>query len=715
MIKRALLFLIIVISIGWLSYVTLDILSQKSNYEVETLFGTEDGSLFIINRPNEIDSPASLGFTNQKTSQIMSSVLDSEFKTAFFSQKRNQILIQKNDNWDEASIKSTLSPESNISFSGNEFTFKNFKGRFYKKKLYINDGQEYPQIIGDGDIVFDRKSSASKVDFGLNNNINKVTDLYFLPGNKTNYITHKNHLSQGNQIKDEVLFSHVVSKKMQDYHFYERDFYASMDTVFATSPLHDWMQNGFVELMVNNKKVLISDYLGGQDPILVLNDLNQTIDTNFFNQQLTNTFPSKGKSYFVKYVDDMVVISEHQEACDLIIADFKLGNTLAMSKNARDKVYANLPKAVSERFVSQKTQYSKAIYKDRILETILGRMQYTESPQEKETISFHCEFDIADFATYNNSKSVVVLSTEGQLISIQEGKEIWKKQLNEKAMGQIQIIDLLDNNQKYTLINTSTKIYLLDEFGKNASGFPIDIDSELTNEVKFYRWKGKSYFFAANAEKEIMHYDGKGRELNIFSTDINVTRKIDVWASNRMLFAGLANSTEFKMIKVDNYKKYREFKLPTNSISAKIPNELLQFGIDNSTLYKIDQQGARHNFSNFKRGSIKNVIDVNKNPVVIVQDGNEIILLNSKGIPFSSFKVPFNEIDYVSLSSANQTKSIIGIIDGLENNVYFYTTEGKQIIQKPIEGQTKVFLEQNENEYVITTVIDQFIVQYFEN
>ncbi|MGB0914743.1 MAG: hypothetical protein ACPGVI_01670, partial [Crocinitomicaceae bacterium] len=570
-------------------------------------------------------------------------------------------------------------------------------------------------VTSEKSLIFDKKASASRIKFDNKNDVSQVTDLYFLPGNKTNYITHNNDQTQGNQVKDEILFSHVVSKRIQSYHFYERDFYAGLDSTFSNSPMHDWLQNGFIEVEINNKIALITDYLGGQDPILVLNDINQTIDTNCFNQKLTQSFPSANNSYFIKYVDDMVVISESEAICDLIIADFKLGNTLAIKKGANQKIYANLPKAVSERYINNDIQYSKAVYKNRILETQLGATATEETAIEKETISHNCEFDIQDFATYDNASSVVILGKNGQIVSIKNGNKVWKHQLNEKSIGNIQIIDPLDNGSNYTLINTTTEIQLLDESGKNASGFPIKIDSELTNEVKFYRWKGKSYFFAANAEKEVMHFDSKGRELNIFPTDIMVTRKIDVWASNRMLFAGLANNTEFRMVKVENYKKHREFTLPTTSLSAKIPNELLQFGMDNKTLFKIDQQGTRHNFASFDRGILKDVIDINKNPVIIIQNGNEINLLNTEGIPFSSIKVPFNEIDFVTLNSTSPNNSIVGIIDGLENNVYFYTTDGKRIIQKPIEGQTKVSLEQNKDEYVITTVLDQFIIQYFEN
>ena len=65
--------------------------------------------------------------------------------------------------------------------------------------------------------------------------------------------------------------------------------------------------------------------------------------------------------------------------------------------------------------------------------------------------------------------------------------------------------------------------------------------------------------------------------------------------------------------------------------------------------------------------------------------------------------------------STASNKTLVGVIDGLENNVYFYTTDGKRMIQKPIEGQTKILVSPMGNENIITTVIDQFIVQYFLN
>ena len=54
------------------------------------------------------------------------------------------------------------------------------------------------------------------------------------------------------------------------------------------------------------------------------------------------------------------------------------------------------------------------------------------------------------------------------------------------------------------------------------------------------------------------------------------------------------------------------------------------------------------------------------------------------------------------------------MIDGLENNVYLYGTNGQLINKKPIEGQQKVVIKSIGNTLQISTIVDQFIVQYFE-
>lgn len=230
--------------------------------------------------------------------------------------------------------------------------------------------------------------------------------------------------------------------------------------------------------------------------------------------------------------------------------------------------------------------------------------------------------------------------------------------------------------------------------------------------MKFYRWKGKSYFIIATNDGKVNLFDGEGRELNVFKSQQAVTKRIDVWASQNKLFAGFSNDQFFEMFSLEKFRSHREFNLPTQMITAKIPNELIQFGIEDDFLIKIDQKGVKYKFSALKNGEVLNAKQNSKNPIVIVRVGNEIQLFNSEGLLFGTVKLPFNEIEYVDILTSSQGKTIVAILDGLENNVYLYSTNG-ELIKKSIEGQTKVELQSYMNKTRLTTVIDQFIVQYY--
>ena len=69
----------------------------------------------------------------------------------------------------------------------------------------------------------------------------------------------------------------------------------------------------------------------------------------------------------------------------------------------------------------------------------------------------------------------------------------------------------------------------------------------------------------------------------------------------------------------------------------------------------------------------------------------------------------------MSYSSSNNGKTIVSIIDGLENNVYLYETTGSLLIKRPFEGETKVDVESTGAGLKITTVVGDFVIQYLEN
>ena len=147
----------------------------------------------------------------------------------------------------------------------------------------------------------------------------------------------------------------------------------------------------------------------------------------------------------------------------------------------------------------------------------------------------------------------------------------------------------------------------------------------------------------------------------------------------------------------------------------KQTNELIQFSIDNGALIKYDQKGIATKFGNYPNGKILKKDGLARNPHLILQSNNELHFINSQGVSFGLVRVSFNEIEDVFIQNPNSGDNRVAIIDGIENNVYLYRTTGEKINNINFEGQTKVVISSKNDVKIITTIIDQFIVQYFIN
>ncbi|MEJ6616566.1 MAG: hypothetical protein QNL61_06585 [Crocinitomicaceae bacterium] len=715
MINRVILALIFIVSLGWIGFVGLDILSNKNDFSATAFFGEKDSELLIINRPSEIAINQFEGFNLNPFAPLTAQLTDKDVSAVYISKNNPHALIVRENKWTKSTIKSLLNSfDGTLNITSSDFTKGNVKGKYSKNNLYITQSDFYTSN-SIHKFKYDKKASASIIQFKADSQIESVTDIYFNAGEKTNFITHNESVEQGNQIKDEVIFGRIISDKIDDYHFIERDYSATIDPIIKDGAISKWMLNGFVTLTYNGKKALISDYILGQDPILILNDINQTLDQISFSNPLTSDFPSKGKKYHAKYLDDLVVFSEDETTCDRLIADFKLGSTIALNPNVQQSIYGNLPKSVSERSISDKMRFTKAIYRGKILQTLDGKREKTLVSKLSQPLSVNCGFDIKDFVLLDDGHRIISLGKKGEIACFNDGKLEWKKQLSSTVKSDLSLIDLHENGESYILLNTNSHIHLWDKLGKEISGFPIELENDATNDVHFYRWRGKSYFLIGTDNNRVMHFDAKGRELNSIKVEIPMTRKIDVWASIKTLYAGFSDGNSFYMYDVDHNKHYRNFSTTGKSVAVKIPNELIQFSIENNSLMKYDQKGTANKLGSYPNGKLLENEGLSKNPYLLIQSNNEIHFINIQGVSFGVIRLSFNEIEDAFIESLNSGNNIVAIIDGIENNVYLYRMTGEKINNTTFEGQTKVTISSKNDVKIITTIVDQFIVQYFIN
>jgi hypothetical protein len=168
------------------------------------------------------------------------------------------------------------------------------------------------------------------------------------------------------------------------------------------------------------------------------------------------------------------------------------------------------------------------------------------------------------------------------------------------------------------------------------------------------------------------------------------------------------------MYDAESRREHRSFKIPEKTYPIKKPNELFFIALDKGQLLRIDQKGTKtilaKNLDNWKLNEINESFDV------LLSTGEQAKVLNEHGQVKMNIATTAKQIEFLKLSNAISGRTVLTVIDGLQNDVYLYGLNGKLIIDKPFPGTQKAVIhEEKSNQYILTTIVDDFIVQYTIN
>lgn len=720
MFARYFFIVLALISCAWIGYVAMDLVNKKEAYQPSSLFGKEDERLLVIHRLQEFEWEDYHFETTQKNKTILGELFGNglEFKAVYISAKRNHFLIESPVNWTMNELTRILN-QANIPFEKESFKSLKANGytlKFVKNYLYCFD-QEYSTTTIENWIKHDKKSSASILTLSEKF---AITEIYRTSNNTIEFNTTNDEHIKGREINDFELFSTAVPSELESYHFYEKEYLACIDPIFKKNPMYTWLDKGFVEIEFKGEKVLITDFDAGQEPLNVLYDFKNEQTENdshdhFTGIKLTKDFPKNTSTGFHVYpMNGFVVISENQSICEDVVAANKLEKTLATDEKTSDALYSNLPKRVSERNVSKSQKYSKTIYKTRILETHLPLKSESadiDGEKEDETPSITMDTDgfVEDFIAFNGGGNIVSLTKDGRLKSFQNGKAVWSKLVSGRIVGKIQ--QIMDG--KTFVITCSNSIHVMDIQGNYKFGGIINIASKpAIQAAHFYRYKGKEFLVYPTRNGEIVTLNTDGKQHSVFNANLSdISAEVDSWISQNKLFYGVKNTSTFKMIDAERRKEYRSFSIPVESQSIPTSNELIQFAKENGKLISFNQKGVKTTYNTSISGSLLKIYDNLLTDYLCAIQANQVQILSNKGDQLINLKVDFTTIDGVSITTIN-SRSYISIIDGLENNVYLYELNGRKIPQTKLEGSKKCVLSSQGNHLILTSIIENYIVQY---
>ena len=115
---------------------------------------------------------------------------------------------------------------------------------------------------------------------------------------------------------------------------------------------------------------------------------------------------------------------------------------------------------------------------------------------------------------YTKNSEIFIQDDNNQVYLIDKSANIlWKKQLDGQIIGEVQQVDIYNNNKLQLLFNTKTHIHMLDRKGRDVEQYPIKLKSPATNGLKAFDYD-KNYKYRiliATEDGSIYNYDIFGK------------------------------------------------------------------------------------------------------------------------------------------------------------------------------------------------------------
>lgn len=112
-----------------------------------------------------------------------------------------------------------------------------------------------------------------------------------------------------------------------------------------------------------------------------------------------------------------------------------------------------------------------------------------------------------DVFVQDDANKIYLISSTGSIL--------WKKQLPEKIMGDVQQVDALKNGKLQLIFNTASSIYIIDRNGNDLAPFPLRLPAPATNTLRVMDYENSRDYrlLIACADKKVYNYTIKGAKV----------------------------------------------------------------------------------------------------------------------------------------------------------------------------------------------------------
>ena len=455
---------------------------------------------------------------------------------------------------------------------------------------------------------------------------------------------------------------------------------------------------------------------------------------------LVDNFDQEISTNYATLIDNSLIITESVSQIKKIINSERINDNLSSNskylsfKNQKSKKYSFL--WVNNNNSLGSIQKNSDLIKSKVYPFIslsgvinqniaLLDFDYSKAELSKESKGVFTEF----FLTFdneittdpiwlknhtNNQYDFIFQDSENYLhYYSNKGSLYWKKQIDEKIIGEIKQIDTYKNGRLQISFRTENRFYVLDRNGNEVKELSFKIDSgEINNPVSIFDYeKNRNYRFVFTAENSITMFDSKGKRVRGFKPDIFDSTIIN--SPNHIRIDGkdfIIVQLENSDIKILDRRGRDRIKIDEKIQFSKNPifSYLKTFATtDNQgNLIQIDMDGKfmKKNLNL----AIDNLIDIKNDNLVYISENNLSIKGINVELPFGRYSRPkiFNEFGNM----------LIGITNLNESNIYLYKDNGELLDGFPLKGNSIIDLRDSDKDekIEILTRLDKYSIVSYE-
>jgi hypothetical protein len=710
--QRLVLLLISLFAFGWVIFSSYDLLSNENAVDFNYYFNQKDQTIYFIQDPNAFDWENEGMVTTDLNESLFFSILrrSKEQLTLAFSEKVTKLLIEKKTNWTKKEVqdlfKNGLFPFEMGKLKS--FEYGKLHGRYNRNQLLIYEG-ELPSATPLS-IQISSKASYAWLKWSKDHQI-RLTETYRKKEGFYRYVKYENPNPSLRRIDDQAIFATVIPDFFKQYYFYEKNYVQQLDPNFSKTPWNHCIKRGFVHLTKDSTSLVIFDFEGNAHPIQTLNEYFHKEELNiesaaFQNLQFSSLIDETKNTWYVGVFGQFGFASPSKALLDESLAAASLGQTIAQNENKARRIYGNMPRKVSARWVDATQKKTVTLLGQQIVETSYQKSS-TQIQQNQEKIRdyfvMNPGYRVIRFAAFAERGNVITLNENHQLVGYINGLRKWEKALQQDVSDLYQI----SGTSALICVQFEHEAQLYDKTGRLV----YRLTHEAGTRIQVIENNGKKEFICSNGGAAIQLINENGAVIKQFSISGKL-KELHSFKQNGKSFVSILTDQQMQFIDLTKRKLAMKQNADSTYVLVGNPNAAFAVKTENTNATVLSLEGAKQFTVPSNVQCIGAYLQLNRH-ILIFKRNKAIFALDTKGQRI--WEKSFNAIELTQFSSfyGPDKKTLISFLDAVDNQIYLLDDAGHNLDTDKRHGEQAVQLSAfGNNAYSITTYLGNYIIQY---